>query len=905
MTTLPIPTHLSVNGKASPLSMDKHTLSFAWQLPLGIMQRAYRLTFAHSVEDLQQENYVFDTGWIESNQSTAVKVDGLADKLQGNHAYVWQVAYIADTGEDTPLLSLSHDPFVSGVATFTTSPVFTHTHGIWSAPTGEAIDNFMFARHEFDLSAKLLEQTSKAVLTVTATSPEEIRQYVYLAYVNGECVGVGPTRLGKDIQGGLVLYYQSYDVTPLLTSGKNCLSAICYALSKQAFFCQLTLFDKYGDPLMLCNTHRDMANWRVLGGDKVFRPDASIGSHYYVSHANNIDGSCYPFGFSQVGFDDSTWSHPQDKGDLRDQMQLLPCPSGVMNRYLAPKDIISVTKTPDGDYIIDIGKEIVGGLGLYIPHCPDMNITIMYGEEMLDPYHVKFEMRTGNKYREVWHITENMPYVENISMMTYRYVQISGCPVDLTPDMIYPLSLRCDFDDDASDLETSVPLLKEIYDLMKHTVKFTTQDLYVDAQSRERLAYEGDLVINQLASYAFGGDMSVSRFSIEYLITHRTWPAEYPLFTVMGAWLDFMACGDSTLIQTYYPALRDLVTRYTPDETGLVRHITNAMSTTDGILVDWPLSERDGYDMDMTYNTVFNACLVGAYGALADMADLLGYTQETKTYQNTKNSLVSCMTDWLYDHQTGAFCDGCMDRQTKSTHTSQHATAFALAFDVYKGRDMAQSMANFLESTGKIRMSVYGAFFLLAGLYRSNHGDLANKFMLSEDTSVGAHTWAAMIRSVGATITTEAWHPTGKPNMTHAHPWGAAPAHLIMSGIFGITPTAPAYNTFDIRLQASDITHAALTLPTIKGEIYVAYWQDKATHAQTVTVLIPGNTTATLRVPARGDVSVMLDGVTLPPRQYTTADGYVSLVLPSGGYEVTVAKATAEATAEMTAETDE
>ncbi len=873
MTILPIPTNLKINGKASPLAQDRNALVFSWQLPLAMTQKAYRLVFADRAEDLEIQNYIFDTGWVYTFKSTGITVDGLGDILADDRLYHWQVMYLCE-GE--------HDDmsFVSVPAAFTTTPVFASTHRLWHKS-----DLFMFARHTFEVSSSVFENMEKAVMYVTATSPEATRQYVYLAYVNGRCVGVGPTRYGKDLLGNTLLYYQAYDITSLLSQGENCLGVICYALDHQGFFCQLTVYDKQGMPTVLCNSGRDMANWSTLGGDAVFGPDASIGTHYYVAHANNLNSRIYPFGFAEVGFDGKGWSVPCDCGALSTDMTLVACPSDIMKRFVVPPTNINITKTPDGDYIIDIGKEIIGGLGLHIPHCPAMTLTIMYGEELLDPHHVKFEMRTGNKYREVWHMTANMPYVENISMMTYRYVQISGCSVDLTADMIYPLSLRCEFDDDASYFESDLPLLNDIYDLVKHTVKVTTQDLYVDAQSRERMAYEGDLVINQLAAYAFTNDLNVSRFTVEYLITHRTWPAEYPLFTVIGAWLDYMACGDASLIKAYYPALRDFVVKYMPDDTiGLVRHITTAMSTTDGILVDWPLSERDGYDMDVTYNTVFNACMVGAYRTLAAMANVVGVHDDALLFRDIADRVTNAMIDLLYDTTSGGFFDGCTDRDHISSHKAQHATAFALAFDIYHHKAMADAMANFLRTTEKIRMSVYGAFFLLSGLYRSGNGSLANTLLLSEDVSEGAHTWAAMLRTVGATITTEAWHPTGKPNMTHAHPWGAAPAHLIMSGIFGITPTSPGFETFDIRPQTQGIPSASIKIPCIKGEIHVSFAPDGAHTC--ITVAVPGGSMATLYVPVvAGDV-VVYDDTTLSPTTTQLAEGYMPVVLSSGVHEV-------------------
>ena len=879
MSILPIPQNLKVCGSAPALSLDRKALTFSWEIPTTMMQYAYRLTFAGSMADLKAERYIHDTGFCASPISAGVVVEGLSDKLLEGHAYVWQVSYMASPAMDYP--------FVSAPATFTIAPKLVSPHGLWSPAVDGKHDYFMFARHEFDIPTALWENTTLAVLTVTATSPEEARQYVYLGYLDGECVGVGPTRYGKNASGDTILYYQSYNLTPLLSEGKHCLSLIAYSLASPSLFCQLTLFDNEGAPFVLCDSGRDMALWRTLGGDRVYRPDTSIGTHYYVAHANHVDATCYPHDFGMVGFDDSLWTLPDDRGDLSADMQLLPCPSAPMRRFAVSPKQISIKTTPEGDYLVDIGREIVGGLKLYLPHCPEADVTLLYGEELTDPHHVKYQMRTGNTYREVWRTSPHATYIENISMMTYRYVQITGLPVELTPEMVIPLELRGDFDPRVSNFESSSALLEDIYALVKHTIKVTTQDLYVDAQSRERMAYEGDLIINQLSAYAFCQDLRVPRFTVEYLITHRTWPAEYPLFTVMGAWLDYMASRDGHLLATYYPQLCGLVTRFVPDvEVGLVPNVTTASSQIDGVLVDWPMAERDGYHMDTTYNTVFNACLVGAYGALSKIAQVVGQADDAKRFASIKNSLISRMTELLYDPARGCFLDGCDSTTAISPHASQHATAFALAFDVYQDPSMACAMANFLGSTERIRMSVYGAFFLLAGLYRAGAGDLANQLLLSEDTSEGAHTWAAMLSTVGATITTEAWHPTGKPNMTHAHPWGSAPAHLIMSGIFGITPTSPGYSTFDIRLQPQGIPHAAIILPCVKGQIHVDYTQSHMGMA--VTLTIPGNATATLYIPAVGDVCVMQDGMTLPPHGYTYRDGYVAVTLPSGFYEICV-----------------
>ena len=205
------------------------------------------------------------------------------------------------------------------------------------------------------------------------------------------------------------------------------------------------------------------------------------------------------------------------------------------------------------------------------------------------------------------------------------------------------------------------------------------------------------------------------------------------------------------------------------------------------------------------------------------------------------------MIERLYAPETGRFFDGIREDGTVSPHAAQHATAFCLDCGVYDSQTMADTMANALDKDGKIRMSVYGAFFLLEGLYRTGHGDIANRLMLDTDTAEGARTWAYMLYTLGATVTTEAWNETNKPNMTLSHPWGAAPAHMIATGILGVIPTSPAYETFDVRVCPEGMGEASGIIPTLRGKIEVSF--RNTADGTDVTVTVPANTSATVYLP--------------------------------------------------------
>ena len=826
----PAPTHLQTGLSPNQTVCGIRDLSFSWSFPVGGYQTAYRL----NVRLGDTGDTVYDSDWVQDSCNTAVIPAGLTDQLLSDRLYSWQVALRYTTDKSSPSLQ---SPF-SAPAFFVTAPFVEEARGLWAKD-----DDFAFLRQEFTLSEEQMKEMFRAILTVTAASPEPARQYVYHAYINGQSVGLGPSRTDTDANGREILYFQSFDVTELLRVGDNCLAANCYTAFEKSFFCRLTLYSRDGTPTVICGTD-EPENWQALPGNQIFRPDHSIGTHYFKAYACNIDGTRYPRGFADTDYDASSWERATVSSNLRETYRLLP--STTANVKVYPSESVSVTVTDTGTYLIDLGREIVGGFSLTLPPCSPDEITLNYGGELTPDGHVLSPMRTGNHYCEHWKLSSEGHPLSTLSLMTYRYVEITNSPVRITPDMARGLAFHAAFDDSQAALTCDHSLLSRIWKLVKHTVKVTTQDLYVDSQSRERTAYEGDLLINLLAAYACGGDLSVGRYTTRYLCTHRTWPAEYPLFVIISAWEDYMTTGDISFLAEFAPVLeRMTLTDYLHRDVGLIASPCTRSSQMNAVLVDWPQTERDGYDMDAPYNTVFNALNVFTYQTLSQIFTALGDADKAHSYATLARSIKQAMISRLYDPADGGFFDGC-GKDTHSVHKSQHATAFCLSCGIYDSASMADRMASFLAAQGEIRMSVYGAYFLLDGLYKSGHGKIANRMMLSEDASEGARTWAYMLDTLGATVTTEAWNRTNKPNMTYSHPWGAAPAHMIATGIFGITPTSPGFATFDIRPSLPEgLTQATYTLPTVRGKITVGF--DARTAEYHITV--PFNTTATLHLP--------------------------------------------------------
>ncbi len=820
------------------------------------------------VDERDMSEYGFTKGSI--GLRTGRTESGRVDNLKVTDIKSSKVLFDSDFSEDERLF-----PSCSVSNGMLNIPKGLSNGDIYSS-SGECKDSFVFLRTELDITKEQMKKLDRAVLSVTAASPEKTRQFVYNMYVNNKLVGLGPSRYGKNADGKLLIYYNTYDVTSLINQGANCLAAVNYADEGRKFLSQLTLHYTDGSCETVSNSARDAEKWSSLPADKIFGKDNSIGTGHFAAYANNIDSTLYPYGFAKVGFDASDWNAVQLTSDIDDRMQLTPSQTDNMTRYESTGNI--TVKKQGTSYIADLGKEIIGGVRISFDLPREATVKVYYGEQLNANGTVKYSMLTGNKYAETWKLKAGKQTVETVDMLAYRYIQIDSCPVEIKADSICGLEIRTAFDEEKSSFTSDSKLLNDIYALMKHTVKVTTQDLYVDSQSRERLDYEGDLIINMMAAYAFSDDYSIPRFSNEYLSTHRTWPAEYLLFTSISALADYMATGDKASIEEYYKVLEKRVfTQYLDEKYSLLTTGNSGSSGNNAILTDWPTSERDGYDTGVKFNTVLNAVAVGSYEALAQIAELTGHTADAKEFAKLAEQIKTAMIQRLYNSETGAFSDGLNASGKASNHYAQHASAYALAFGIYTDHEMAGKIASFIEKQGEIKMSVYGSYFLFKGLYESGNGSVANKLLLNPDTSEGSRTYAYMLYEMNATITAEAWNSTNKGNMTLSHPWGAAPAYAIMSGIFGINPTKAGYETFDVRFCTEGLTNAALTVPTVKGSITASF--EKGDKAFNASVSVPANTTANVYVPAAEGAKLTLNGKTVKANYQ---NGYAVVTVGSG-----------------------
>lgn len=823
---------------ANATAVDRYALTFSWVNPGTSPQQAYRITvYSHA----DGERPVFRGEWVKSSRQTAVTVEGLREKTEDNQLYYWTVDVKYQDGSQE---SSSKTPFVTAVGR------------AW-----ESTDLMWAGGHSglFRASVRSGANVAKAVLTVTGLNTEAARRNVYDLYVNGEEIGVGPNR-----SSGGTVYYNAYDITKhLRRTSSNMIGAYAYSSSDgnaAGLLMQLTYFYDDGTSAVVYNSARDRyATQAMPMDDIVYRdPTQSIGTMYYAELAQNVDVTRWPTDWQEQGTLSSTtqtttsWRQPTYATFPQDRT-LRPAITGNTSRTIV--DPASITHNTDGSWTVDFGREIEGDVQLSVTDAPATDITIDLGEE-LENGKARSALRTGNHYHEMWHMQGTMSW-RGMSLKGFRYATITNYPGTLDARGLKGLQVVMDGGAGMSSFQSNVTALNTLWEFGRHTTDATTIDTIPDSVTRERGIYEGDALIIADLSYAMGDDPLPIRNTWNYLLDSPTQYTEYRLMTAIGVYEDWLHTGDDTYVHVVYERLKPLLDTVTYDEAiGLVR---TTADTTD--LVDWPRSETVGYDFDNTrYKTAVNAVAYRAYTSMAHLAEIVGSQTDAELYNNMAKSIKTTMLAKLYDSTTASFYDGLNANGGLVEHHIAQNDYYALWAGVYADDAQADSIAKAVTASGhQTEGSIYSAYFLYMGLYRTGNGQLAQRLLT--DDSGDTRSYLTVIKELGATIAPEAWNPQLKPNMTFSHPWGAGGPAAMTQGTAGIVPTAAGWSKAEIRLQLGDGQTVTTETATPLGPVRIKA-SKTANGRITATVSVPNGMRATLLEPADGG-KIVVDGKTV------------------------------------------
>ena len=525
--------------------------------------------------------------------------------------------------------------------------------------------------------------------------------------------------------------------------------------------------------------------------------------------------------------------------------------------HLVEQMPVSLTSVAPGVVLVDFGRVAFGNLKLTPPANATNEIKVHFGEAFtngrinrLPPGTVRYAMTNAGLSGKPFVVapaadvrnTEQASDKHPPAILTppawgvvlpFRWVEIEGWPGELTAAHVTRrAAFASTWDDDAAAFRCSDDHINQIWDLCHYSIKATTfAGVYVDGD-RERIPYEADAYLNQLSHYATDNDRQMARDTFDHLMKHPTWPTEWAAHVIFMAHADWRQTGDTNWLAPRYEALKSklLLERARPD--GLL--VSTEARIKKGDIVDWPITERDGY-VFQPVNTVVNAFYLRSLALMAEMARALGNEADANLYAVREQHTRAAFQKNLFNHESGRYRDG-----IGTDHASLHANLFPLAFGLVPETNRAP-VASWLAGLG-MKCSVYAAQYLLAGLFENGQSAAAIDLMVAP----GDRSWRHMVES-GTTITWEAWDQKYKPNQDWNHAWGAAPANLLPRYVLGVQALAPGWTQALVKPHPGSLTSASGKIPTPLGPVLVDWRSDTAF---TLLLALPPGMTARVVLPA-------------------------------------------------------
>lgn len=610
----------------------------------------------------------------------------------------------------------------------------------------------------------------KAVLYLTADD-------YYKLYVNGVYVTQGPAP-GYPFH----YYYNVLDITPYLQPGKNLIAVHTYyqglynrvwvSADHRHMLCAALYCD--GEEFLVTDPTWKYARHTGYSGNRTFG--------YETQFAEDFDSRAPEVGFERPDYDDSSWAHAVLR--LHTDYVFSPQPTKQLDVYEISPAVLRRTMNPSGTITLDgdIGFECIGALTLRAKGLAGTRVVIRCGEELQDDGTVRYAMRCNCYYEEFWTLSGGEDVLIPYDYRGMRYFQIilpAGCSV--TDDDIrmqvrhYPYNeaVSCPTDDET---------LSRIWRLCADTMKYATQEVYMDCPTREKGQYLGDGTVSSAAHTLITGDGAMMKKAL-YEYARSTFITSGIMTVAPSAFMqeiaDYSMQYPHQLLWYYrHTGDRKTLCELAPYCEGAVAYFRR-FDRGDGLLesvdtwnlIDWPENLRDNYDFPAEKPIgpgVHNVINAFWYGMLCDMNEirrLLGQTADTAYADTVGDAFVRA----FYDREQHLFTDA-----EHTRHTASHSNFLPLYFglDQKTGDPAAREAIITLVQNRGYCMGVYMSYFMLKALCRAGRRDLALDMMRSPDG------WCNMLAE-GATTLYEAWGKEQKWNTSLCHPWAAAPILIL------------------------------------------------------------------------------------------------------------------------------
>lgn len=681
----------------------------------------------------------------------------------------------------------------------------------------------------------------------------------YQLYVNGKLVSIGPAR------GDLThWHYESVDLAPHLTAGKNVLAAVVWNEGALASVAQVSnqtgfLLNAESDENSIVNTG---SSWKCAA-DPAYTPlpipnDQRTG-YYALGPNEKFNAAQYPWGWESLSFDDSAWQSAHDISpgtprfarDSPNRWMLIPGEippeeqtperfqkvrktSGitVLDSFLRGESPVTIPANTSATLLVDQSYLTTAYPELTVSGGAGASVHMRYAETLFQSRDAHGDVAKGNRNDidgklfigpgDLYLADGAKHLYRPLYWRTYRYVEldIKTASEPLTLNDLsgtftgYPFQQKARFQAPNSPTDAE---LQRILNTGFHTARLCAHETYMDCPFYEQLQYAGDARIQMLVSIYTTGDTRLMRNGIELLNSSRTAEgATYsrapsalqqyiPPFSLwwIGMVHDYrLYTEDEAFVKEMLPGVRSVLAFYARYQkpNGSLMHMP-WWNFVDWVK-QWPNGEPPS-DPDHSSAAALDLQLILAYQWAADLEREMGSKALATEYNASAEQLKKTVLAQDWDEARGLFAD-----QPAHTTYSQHVNALAVIAHLVPPDQGKAIMQKVLSDTSLAQASIYFRAYTNAALREVDLGDLyldqlgAWRDMLSQ----GLTTWAE-------------W--SGNDTRSDCHAWGASPNFELLRTVAGIESDAPGFARVRISPNLGPLKEVTASMPHPQGEIKV------------------------------------------------------------------------------------
>lgn len=877
--------HLQTENKTNPIGVDAVNPRFSWQLSgdqRDLMQQAYEIVVYPSGK---RKKPVWRSGKVMSAASVWVPYGGRA--LESGTKYDWQVS-VWDNRHP--------DPVTSDMAGF--QMALLHP-GDWKAKwitPGYTEDSILrpspLFRKAFSTKKKILSATAY----ITAHG-------LYEAQINGHRISdayftPGWTAYQKRLQ------YQVYDVSSLLTKGRNAIGVMLGSGWYRGTIGFSNHNNVYGKDIALLFqleiTYTDGSKETILSDDSW---KSSTGEVRYaeIYNGETDDARLAKPGWTLPGYDDGNWAGVHIENAPMDVLV------ATYNEWVKKKETfqpVRIVTTPKGEKVIDFGQNLVGWVKLKVSGKAGDTIVVSHAEVLDKEGNFYTDNLRGAKAQDKYILKGDgeETFEPHFTWHGFQFIRLEGYSGEIKPENFTAIAMYSDMLP-TGNFHTSNTLVNQL----QHNIQWGQKGNFIDVptdcpQRDERLGWTGDA---QVFSRTAAFNMNVHNFFVKWLkdvaadqLPNGAVPHVIP--NVLGArssgsagWADvaniipwnmYLAYGDKQILEDQYASMKAWVNYM---QSVSVQDLWNTGTHFGDWLFYRPDDDNSGRAAVTDKNMIAQCFYAYSTQLLINAAKVLGKADDIAVYEGLLKKIKSAFLQ-EYVTPNGRLVSG-----------TQTAYVLALNFDMLPENERDQAADRLVENVksygNHLTTGFLGTPYLCHVLTRYGHTDLAYALLLQE----GYPSWLYPVKK-GATTIWERWDGI-KPNGTFEVPsmnsynhysYGAIGdwMYRVMVGL-DTYEDGPGYLHSKIQPHiGGGFTNASASLETFYGTLACSW---KITdRGLEMDVVIPANTRSTVFIPADSPAQVTESGnpFLFNGNQQNNVKGYQVAELGSGSYHFLVTK---------------